>query len=101
MLQPLVVMSGTAVSANISSYPANVNITLLNDIVGLENDEEYTLSLTVHDSTIIVNPSTTCIVIQDEDSMWHKLNIVFTNSFKQYKLIIFQLFMFTIKCCLN
>ena len=71
MLQPLVVMSGTAVSAKISSYPANVTIALLNDNVALENDEEYTLSLTVNDSTIIVNPSTTRIVIQDDDSMWH------------------------------
>ena len=66
-------MSGTAVSANISSYPAKVTFALLNDNVALENDEEYTLSLTVNDSAIIVNPATTRIVIQDDDSMWRML----------------------------
>ena len=71
MEQPLVVMSGTTVSANISSYPANVTFPLLNDNVALEDDEEYTLSLIINNSTIIVNPATTRIVIQDEDSMLH------------------------------
>ena len=66
-------MSGTAISANISSYPANVTFAILNDNVALENDEEYTLSLTINDPTIIVNPATTRIVIKDEDSMWHML----------------------------
>ena len=77
MLQPLVVMSGTAVSAKISSYPAKVPIAILNDNVSLENDEEYTLSLTVKDSTIIVNTATTPIVIQDDDSICHMLYYCF------------------------
>ena len=71
MEQPLVVTSGMTISANISCYPANVTFALLNDNVALEDDEEYTLYLTVNDSTIIVNPATTRIVIQDDDSMLH------------------------------
>ena len=70
-VQPQVVTSATAVSAKISRFPAIVTFPLLNDNVALENDEEYTLSLSVNGSTAIVNPATTRIVIQDNDSMWH------------------------------
>ena len=64
-------MSATAVSEKISRFPAIVAFTLLNDNVALENNEEYTLSLSVNGPSTVVNPATTRIVIQDDDSMWH------------------------------
>ena len=67
--QPLVVISGAAVSENITTYPATVSFAILNDSVALEDDEEYVLTLTANDPNVIVNPATTRIVIQDDDSM--------------------------------
>ena len=67
--QPLVVISGTAVSQKITTYPATVPFAILNDSVALEEDEEYVLTLTTNDPNAIVNPATTRIVIQDDDSM--------------------------------
>ena len=64
-------MSATAVSEKLSRFPALVTFSLLNDNVALENNEEYTLSLSVNGPSIVANPATTRIVIQDDDSMWH------------------------------
>ena len=71
MLQPQVSISATAVNEKLSSYPAIVTLPLLNDNVGLESDEEYTLSLSAIGFNIIVDPATTRIVIQDDDGISH------------------------------
>lgn len=69
--QALVVTSGTDVNETITSYPAMVSFSIINDSIALEDDEQYSLTLIASDPSITVERATTLIVIQDDDSMYN------------------------------
>ena len=64
---PTVRTSGTSVNEELTSFPAVVSFPIIDDDAALETVEKYLLSLIPSDPSIIINQSTSEIVILDDD----------------------------------